>query len=183
MEEFFEKTITSKQVFKGKILDLYFDEVQLPNGKTATREKVIHQGAVAIVPLTRSGEVLMVRQFRYPLGNVLLEIPAGKLDRGEKPVACAKRELLEEVGADGGSLVSIASIYSAPGYSNEKLEIFLARDFKEEANNPDHDEFLRIEKISLSMCIKMVHDGTINDAKSIVGILMARDFLSKEEVK
>jgi ADP-ribose pyrophosphatase len=174
-----EKKIKSSLMFEGSILKLYFDEVMLPNGKTATREKVTHPGAVAVVPVNKNKEIILVRQYRYPVEKILIEIPAGKLDTGEAPIVCAERELHEEAGAKNGRLTHLVTIYTSPGFSDEKMEIYLATDFVEEANNPDHDEFLAVDKISLEKCIEMIENGTINDAKTIIGIMCARDWLEK----
>ncbi len=178
-EDLYEKKIKSKQVFKGKILTLYYDEVMLPNKKTATREKVMHPGAVAVIPVNGSGEVLLVKQYRYPVEKVLIEIPAGKLDTDESPVECAIRELHEEAGVVDGKVIHLTTIYTSPGFSNEKMEIYLAVDFKETDNNPDHDEFLHLYRADIQECINMIEDGSITDAKSIIGILLARDYLQK----
>jgi ADP-ribose pyrophosphatase len=178
-EDLYEEKIKSKQIFKGKILTLHFDEVRLPNKRVATREKVMHPGAVAVVPVNDKGEVLLVKQYRYPVEKVLIEIPAGKLDSNEPPVECAIRELHEEAGVIDGRVIHLTTIYTSPGFSNEKMEIYLALDFRETDNNPDHDEFLHLFRASLNKCIEMIEDGTITDAKSIIGIMLARDYLQK----
>ena len=177
-----EKKIKSSLMFEGCILKLYFDEVMLPNGKTATREKVTHPGAVAVVPVTKNKEIILVRQYRYPVEKILIEIPAGKLDTDEAPIECAERELHEEAGAKDGRLRHLVTIYTSPGFSDEKMEIYIATDFIEEENNPDHDEFLPLVKVRLEKCIEMIENGTINDAKTIIGIMCARDCLEKNMV-
>jgi len=174
-----EKKITSRLVFKGKILKLFFDRVRLPNGSVATREKVSHPGAVAVVPVTENGEIILVKQYRYPLGKILVEIPAGKLDSNEPPEVCAARELHEETGIVGGKLTELLTIYASPGFSDEKMYIYLATEFVQKDNNPDHDEFLYIFKEKINICLKMINEGSITDAKSIIGILCARDYLVK----
>lgn len=175
--ELTEKKLKSNLIFKGSILKLFFDEVILPNGKVATREKVTHPGAVAVVPVNRQNEVILVKQYRYPIEKVLIEIPAGKLDSNEKPVICAERELHEEAGVVDGKLIHLLTIYTSPGFSDEKMDIYLAIDFVEEKNNPDHDEFLSVIKLKMEKCIEFIDNGTINDAKTIIGILCARDHL------
>ncbi len=175
-KKLFEEKVTSKEIFKGKILKLYFDQVRLPNNKIATREKIEHPGAVAIVPINKENEVILVRQYRYPVDKVLIEIPAGKLDGSEPPIECAKRELKEEVGVEGGNFIHLAQIFTSPGFSSEKMEIYLVQDFEEKENNLDDDEFLNIIKIKLKDCLDMIKKGEINDAKSIIGIMMARDY-------
>jgi len=178
-EKLYEKKISSRKVFKGEVLSLYFDKVELPNGKTASREKVAHPGAVAAVPVNEKRQVILIKQYRYPVEKVLIEIPAGKLDRFEPPLECAKRELKEEAGISEGNFKLLSTLYTSPGFSNEIMYIYLVTDFKEEENEPDHDEFLQILKIDLNECLKMIEEGMICDAKSIIGILMARDYLSK----
>ncbi len=178
-EDLTEKKISSKQVFKGKILTLNYDKVLLPNNKIATREKVTHPGAVAVIPVNAKGEVLLIKQYRYPIEKVLIEIPAGKLDPGEPPVECAIRELHEEAGVIDGKVIHLTTIYTSPGFSNEKMEIYLAVEFKETDNNPDHDEFLHLYRAKLEDCVKMVEEGIITDAKSIIGIILAKEYLQK----
>ncbi|MCL4378301.1 MAG: NUDIX hydrolase [Actinobacteria bacterium] len=177
----FEEKIDSKEVFKGKILRVYFDKVRLPNNKIATREKVSHPGAVAVVPLNDRNEVILVKQYRYPINKVLIEIPAGKLDSNESPIVCAGRELEEEVGAGDGNLILLATIYTSPGFSDEKMNIYLAQGFKEKDNKLDDDEFLHIMKIKFNKCLEMINKGEISDAKSIIGILMTRNYMNKND--
>ena len=181
-EKLYEYKISSKEIFKGEILSLYYDRVKLPNGKTSTREKVTHPGAIAVVPINKKNQVTLIKQYRYPIEKVLVEIPAGKLDRCEPPIECAKRELKEEAGISGENFILLTTIYTSPGFSNEIMYIYLVTDFIEEENNPDHDEFLQIVKINLNKCVKMIEEGSICDAKSIIGILMARDYLSKKNI-
>jgi len=179
-EKLYEEKISSREIFKGKILKLYFDQVRLPNNKITTREKVEHPGAVAVVPINKENEVILVKQYRYPVNDVLIEIPAGKIDDKEPPLECAKRELKEEVGGHGGSFIHLAQIFTSPGFSDEKMDIYLVLDFEEKENDLDDDEFLHIIKIKLEDCLKMIKNGEINDAKSIIGIMMARDYLGIE---
>jgi len=179
-EKLVEKKISSNKVFSGKIIKVYFDDIILPNNKKATREKVWHPGAVGIVPINENNEIILIRQYRYPVEEILIEIPAGKLDKNEPPEQCALRELREEVGATGGTLIHLASFFTTPGFSNELLHLYLAKDFINNKNNPDDDEFLQIVKIPLDECIIMVNKGIIKDAKSIIGILLVRDYIKKD---
>ncbi|MHB1346225.1 MAG: NUDIX domain-containing protein [Candidatus Humimicrobiaceae bacterium] len=172
-----EKKISSRKIFEGKIIKLFFDKVMLPNKKVATREKVWHPGAVAVVPLTSGNEIILIRQYRYPVEEVLIEIPAGKLDKNEDPLDCAKRELQEEVGAVGGSFTHLTSFHTTPGFSNEFLHLYLATGFEKKENNPDEDEFLQILSIPIKECVDWVFEGKIKDAKSIIGILMANEYM------
>jgi len=128
-KELYEERISSEMLFKGKILKLYLDKVRLPNKKIATREKVSHPGAVGIIPLSREGKILLVKQYRYTVGEVLMEIPAGKIDKNEDPLECARRELKEEIGGAGGELIYLISFYSSPGFCDEKMHLYLAMNF------------------------------------------------------
>jgi len=174
----YEQRISSKKVFSGKILGLYFDKVRLPNGKIATREKVTHPGAVGIVPINSNREVYLVRQFRYPPGKILIEIPAGKLDKNENPADCARRELKEEIGAEGGNMVNLANFYTTPGFCDELLRMYLAADFRVKDNNLDDDEFLVVLKFKLEDAVNMIKTREIKDAKTIIGLMLARDYLN-----
>jgi len=150
-KKLYEKKISSRQIFNGVILGLSFDKVKLPNGKTASREKITHPGAVGVVAVTDEDEILLVRQFRYPVNDITIEIPAGKLDRDELPENCAKRELAEEVGAVDGVLRLLSSFYTTPGFCDEVLHLFMATGFKISNNSPDEDESLEIIKIKLKL--------------------------------
>jgi len=180
-DNLFEKRVSSEQVFKGKILTLFYDKVELPNGIIGTREKVSHPGAVAVVPVNKKGEIILVKQYRYPVEKILIEIPAGKLDNREPAIECAERELHEEAGVVNGTLEHLATIYTSPGFSDEKMDIFIATEFEEKENNPDQDEFLHIFKAKISDCLEMIENGSICDAKSIIGIMLARDYLLKKK--
>lgn len=164
-------------IHKGKIVNLRIDAVELPNGKTATREVVEHMGAVAVVPLTDDGDILMVKQYRHPVGKILLEIPAGKLDPGEDPQHCVERELLEETGMMAGECKLLFSIYTSPGFSNEILHIYLAKNLTYKGQQLDEDEFVEIEKINLDKAVEMIYSGEINDAKTIAGIVAVKQLI------
>lgn len=168
-----EKTIHSHRIFSGKFIDLRIDEVLLPNGKTSTREIVEHPGAVAVVALNKQNEVLMVRQYRKAVEKELLEIPAGKLEIGESKETCAKRELMEETGFYPKDLRYITSFYTTPGFTDEKMHLFLARDLQKNPKEADEDEFIKIEVISFNEVVKKVYNGEIFDGKTIIGILLA----------
>jgi ADP-ribose pyrophosphatase len=178
-----EKQIKSEKLFEGQILKLYFDQVRLPNGKTATREKISHPGAVGIVPVTDNGNVLLVKQYRYPVDDITIEIPAGKIDKKEKPEKCARRELAEEVGAIGGDLKLLSSFYTTPGFCDEILHLYIATGFKMSENNLDEDEFLDIVSVKLNEAVKWIIKGKIKDSKTIIGILMAMNFLNNGNQK
>ncbi|ACX51599.1 NUDIX hydrolase [Ammonifex degensii KC4] len=177
MEKLYEKRLKSETVFQGRILRVRVDTVLLPDGCTSTREVVEYSGAVAIVPLTAEGEVVMVRQYRYPVGRELLEIPAGKIEEGEEPEACARRELEEETGFMARSWQHLGSFYSTPGFTSEKMHLFLAQDLYPGKKNPDRDEFLRVERLPLAQALELIRKGEIADAKSICGLLWVSHFL------
>lgn len=173
-----ETTIASEEVFSGRLVKLRVDTVRLPDGKQATREIVVHRGAVAAVPLLDGDRVVMVRQFRQAAGEVLLEIPAGTLDPGEDPCACVARELTEEIGYASNRLTLMFRSYLAPGYSSEMLHTYLAEDLVRSRADSDADEFLEVVEIPLADAVGGIVSGEIKDAKSICGILMAQRFLA-----
>lgn len=170
-----EVFVSSERLYEGKVVNLRRDLVMLPNGKQATREIVEHPGAVAVVPVLPDGRILMVRQFRHPVGIVLLEIPAGKLSPGEDPDECARRELEEETGYRAGKLARKASIFTGPGFTNEVIHIYIAENLIKTAANPDEDEFLAIVAWEPSQIRQMIRTGQICDAKTIAGIYLLQD--------
>ena len=179
--ELFEKKVSSKQIFDGKVVKLFVDEVELPDGQIATREIVRHPGAVCVVPLTDEGEVVMVKQFRYPFEEVLLEIPAGKLEPGEDPLEAVKRELEEESGAVAGKIEYIGELYTTVAIFDEKIQLYLATDLTFTNAHPDTDEFITSEKIPLSILINMVMNGEIKDAKTQIALLKAEKYISRNK--
>jgi len=168
-----ETLIDSKKVFEGSIITVKQERVVLVNGKEAGRDVVVHPGAVAVVAVTPENKIVLVRQYRHPVGEALLEIPAGKLDKGEDPEHCARRELEEETGYLAGRLKQLTAIYTTPGFCNEKITIYLATELAKTAQHLDDDEFLNREYCTFQEAQQMVADGRIHDAKSIVGLLMA----------
>lgn len=174
-----EKKVSSETIYKGRIINLRVDDVELPNGKTAKREVVEYAGAVAVVPLNEKNEILMVRQYRYPVDKVLLEVPAGKIEKGEDPKACALRELEEETGCQAGELKLLFSFYSTPGFTTEKMYVFLARGLTYRGEHPDEDEFIETSPVPLEKALEMVDRGEISDAKSIIGVLAAKREVDK----
>lgn len=157
-------------IYKGKVLSLDIDRVQLPNGVTADLEIVRHPGAAAVVPMLEDGTVVLVRQFRHAAGGFIYEIPAGKLHPGENPLHCAARELEEEVGYRARSFQLLASIFTAPGFSDEVIHIYLATGLTRGRQQLDRDEVLEVWELPLSNALAKIADGTIRDAKSIVGL-------------
>lgn len=167
-----EHLIDSQPVFQGRLLDVRRDTVRLPNGVTAVREHIVHPGAVMVVPVLDSGELVMERQYRYPLRQDFIEFPAGKLDPGEAPLAAAKRELLEEAGFVAGHWEHLGGIHVAIAYSNERIELYLARELKHVGAQLDDDEFLDILHLPVAQALEWLGQGLITDAKTVVGLLM-----------
>ncbi|MDR1158028.1 MAG: NUDIX hydrolase [Oscillospiraceae bacterium] len=173
-----ETPLGGEILYRGKIVDVRVDRVALPDGKEATREVVVHPGGVAVVAVTRDRRVVAVRQYRYPMGEVLLEIPAGKLEPGEDPADGGRRELLEETGYTPGRYEPLGVLYPTPGYCQEKLHLFLATDLTQAGANPDEDEWLEVVHVPLDEMMARILDGRVRDAKTIAGVLMARGRLS-----
>ncbi len=173
-----EKTVSEKHIYKGNIINVDNLTVTLPDGRQATRDIVRHPGASVIVPLNEKGEVYMVRQFRKPIDTVTLEIPAGKLDPGEDPLVCAKRELKEETGLDAKEIRHLVSIHSTPGFSDEVLHLYSATGLSEGESCADEDEFISTERYPVAELIEMILNGRITDAKTIIGVLLADKILS-----
>lgn len=169
--EFTEQTVSSRQLFQGRVFRVELDEITLPNGKPAQREVIRHNGGVGVLAIDGEGQVLLVRQFRYPYGQVLLEIPAGKLEVGEDPAACGLRELEEETGYIAGDYRFLARVYPSPGYVDEVLHLYLAQDLTSTQQNLDEDEFLAVERMPLADAIALCMDSTITDAKTLVALL------------
>lgn len=171
MMDLTEKTLDSKIVFEGKIITVCHDEALLPNGKTAKREVVKHNGGVCVAPLTDKNELIFVKQFRYPYSEVVLELPAGKLEKGEEPFDAGKRELTEETGCSAEKYTFLGKLYPSPGYCGETIHIYLAENLSYGEQNPDDDEFLDLIKIPLDKAEKMVMDNEIFDSKTQVAVL------------
>lgn len=176
-----EKTIATKQIFDGRVIKVQVDEVTLPNGKTATRELVKHPGAVAIIPITSEGKIVMVEQFRKPLERSIVEIPAGKLEPGEKPELTAIRELEEETGYGAMDLEFIQSFATSPGFADEVIHLFVARNLFEIAQpaSLDEDEFVELMEVSIEEAERLVKEQRIFDAKTILAIMWAKNNLVK----
>ena len=168
-----ETTVDSKLVFEGKILNLKVDTVNLPNGRQAVREVVVHPGAVAVVAVTDADELVLIKQFRYPVGQVIWEIPAGKLEKGEDPLSCAQRELAEETGHGAEQWKHLSTFFTTPGFSDEIMYVYLASGLHTDKQTADDDEFIEPHYISFAEALRMISDGEIKDAKSIAGILLA----------
>ncbi|MDR2451971.1 MAG: NUDIX hydrolase, partial [Candidatus Accumulibacter sp.] len=173
-----ETTIESSQAFKGRLLEVRRDRVRLPDASESTREYVRHPGAVLIVPVLDDGRLILEHQFRHPLGTVVLEFPAGKIDPGELPEATAKRELLEETGFAAREWRRLGTLHPCVGYSDERIELFLARGLERRGGqNLDRGEFIDLLYLSLEEATAAVHDGRITDAKTIVALFWTEKVL------
>lgn len=170
----FEKTTSSTEIYKGRIFNVLHDTVELENGAAADREVVVHSGGVCVIPVMDDGSILFVRQFRYAFKEVLLEIPAGKLEIGEDHCACGKRELLEETGAMAAEFIYLGEVYPTTAYLTERIHMYLAKGLSFTAQNLDADEFLDVTKLSLDDAVRMVLSGEIKDSKTQIGILKAK---------
>lgn len=166
-----ETIVSSRKIFKGRIVRLEVHEVRLSDGHLSKREMVHHPGAVAVVALDDEQNVLLVRQFRLGAGKVLYEIPAGTLNAGETPEVCAARELQEEAGYKPGKLEALGGYYTAPGYTTEIIHIYLATDLSESRLQGDADEIIEVERVPLSRALAMIEEGDISDGKTLVGLL------------
>ncbi len=168
MEEKYLRTISEA---KGSFLVLRQDEVMLSNGRKTKRDVILHPGAVAVLAVTPKEEIILVKQYRYPVGKVTYEIPAGKLEEGEEPLMTAKRELAEETGYRAKEWEKLTAFYAAPGYANEVIHLFWAENLQRTEARPDPDEIIDYEKISIKQAYEQVLAGEIDDAKTIMGIL------------
>ena len=176
--ELTEKTLHRYVAFEGKIINMRQDTVELENGKTATRDVVEHPGGVCVLPLTDQNEVIMVKQFRYPYGEVIYEIPAGKLDRqGEDPLDCGKRELEEEAGMVADEFTFLGRMYPSPGYCAEIIHIYLAQGLHPSKQHLDEDEFLEVYKIPFQTVLEAVMAGEITDGKTQIAVLKTATLL------
>lgn len=167
----FEKTLRSTDIFNGRVIHVTHDEVELENGKTALREVVAHPGGVCVAALTEQNELLFVRQFRYPYKEVLLELPAGKLEKGQNPLENGKRELLEETGAIGRAYMTLGQVYPSPGYCGEIIHLYFCRVDHFDEQRLDEGEFLDVERIPLDKAVQMVLNGELPDAKTQIAVL------------
>ena len=167
-----EKTLRTEIIYKGKKVILQRDEVELVSGRKTRREFVIHPGSAAIIPILPDKRIILIKQYRYAVKNILYEIPAGTLDTGETPTQCAHRELKEETGYTAGRLEKLIQFYPSPGISNELMHLFLAKDLKKADEKPSSDETIEVIEVSMDDCLEMIKTGNIIDAKTICGLLL-----------
>lgn len=176
-----EKTVASTVIYKGKIIDVFCDDIMLPDGNPAKREYIKHIGAACVVPVTDKGEVVIVKQFRYPFHAVLTEIPAGKLDgKGEDPLLAAKRELQEETGACAREMIYMGEYYPTCAYSDEIIHMYLAKGLTYGDTHFDDDEFIEYEKVPLKDLVEDIMNGKIKDGKTQTALLKAWLLLSAD---
>ncbi len=176
-----EQTLNQSYVHRGRIINVRVDDVRLPNGKQADREVVEHNGGVCVAALTDDKEIYFVRQFRYPYHQVLPEIPAGKLEKGEDPLVCGKRELSEETGMEADHYRFLGELYPSPGYCAEIIYMYLATGLHKKEQHLDEDEFLEVEKIPLDRAVEMILNNEITDAKTQTAVLKVK--LLEEKAK
>lgn len=175
--DYTEQPLRRVSSHRGPVVEVTEDIVRLPNGATSVRQVVHHPGGVCVAAVDSQGNVAVVRQYRYPFGAHLLELPAGKLEKDEDPFDAVKRELSEETGLEAGTWTELGFIYVSPGISTEKLYLYLATDLRQGQAHPDPNEFLDVEKIPLSELYQMALDGRVSDAKTVVGAMKAMVFL------
>lgn len=166
-----EKTFEEKRIFSGNLLKLNADRVVLTNGIKTFREYVSHPGAVAALPFLSSSEIILVKQYRYSVGNSLLEIPAGTIEKGETPEDCITRELQEEINYKPRKLENLGWVYLTPGYSNEKIHLFKATNLEEAVKKSEEDENIEVVKMKIEEALSKIHSGEIKDGKTVIAIL------------
>ncbi|GFN35428.1 NUDIX hydrolase [Tepidimicrobium xylanilyticum] len=175
-----EKTMKSERVYEGKIVNLRVDTVELPGKKYSKREIVEHPGAVGIIPIKEDGSLILVKQYRKPVEKMLLEIPAGKIEINEEPKETAIRELIEETGFKANKMEYILEFYTSPGFTNEKVYLFLATDLEFVKQDPDENEYIQVKEIPIHKLIDMVNKGEITDSKTIISIFFAKKYLDSK---
>lgn len=177
--DLFERTDNVQGIFSGRVITVHEDDITLCNGRTSKRECVDHPGGVAVIGITDNDEILLVRQFRYPYKEVIYEIPAGKLEKGEDPFEAGKREFKEECGAVAEEYFSLGEIYPSPGYTNEIIRLYGAKNIHFEEQNLDEDEFLQVKKMKFDTLIEEIMCGEIKDAKTVAAALKLNQLLNK----
>ena len=171
-----EQTVRSEQVYRGHFLDVRRDQIRLPDGGPAQREYIVHPGAVMVVPLLADGRLVVERQWRYPLARVMLEFPAGKLERGEPPLDCAIRELIEETGYRAAEWARAGILHNAVAYSNDGIEVWFARGLTLGERHLDAGEFLDVTEMSVEQLDGAAQCGELTDAKTLIGLLWLQNW-------
>lgn len=173
----------SRRIYTGKVLNLDVDSVEFPDGTTGELEMIRHPGASAVVPFLSDPrgddpQLLLIKQYRYASDGYMYEIPAGRLNPGEDPAECARRELKEETGCTASTLEHLYTMYTTPGFTDERIHIYMATGLKHGATEHEADEFLTVESVSLRKALEMIRSGELNDGKTAVGILYAAGFIA-----
>ncbi len=176
-----QSTIRSQRVYSGRVISVDVDEVRFPNGTTGNLEMVRHSGASAVLPfLTEPGsddpQLLMIKQFRYAAEQYMIEVPAGRLEPAEEPEVCARRELLEEVGCRAAKLTRLTTFYTTPGFTDERIHLFMATGLTRGAMAHEDDEFIETVVVRMSEALTMIENGKITDGKTIVALMFAAGF-------
>lgn len=179
-DDFTEHQLSSESVFSGRLLDVRRDSVRLPDGNTATREYIVHPGAVMILPLLDDATLLIERQYRYAMRRHFYELPAGKLEPGEDPVHCGRRELLEETGYVANSWRHLITTHPCIAYSNERIDLYLARDLSFEGHPREDGEFLETLKMPIAQALAWIQRGQITDSKTVFALLWAEKIIRGE---
>ncbi|MFH5832119.1 NUDIX domain-containing protein [Halalkalibaculum sp. DA3122] len=179
-EQLVEKRISSKEIFDGRLLHVFFDEARLPDGSESTREWIKHPGASAVLPVFRDGDVMLVKQFRYPVAQIFYEVPAGKIDPGETADSTARRELKEEAGLTCQQFHYLGNFYPSIGYTDEIIHLYIAWEIEEFEQTVDEDEFLVKERVPFREAVEMAHTGEISDGKTAITLLRAWKWWQKE---
>ena len=172
-----EKTVSTKRIYDGIVVNLRVDTVELPDGKTALRDIVEHPGGVGIVAITDDNKILMVKQYRKPIEKAIIELPAGKLDKNEDHEVCGRRELEEETGYKAKEFTYLGYMYPSPGFDDEVTHLYLARDLYKGEVNLYEDEYLDVYKFDISEVKEMIMNNEINDAKTVIGFFKAMEYL------
>ncbi len=172
-----EKTVSTKRIYDGIVVNLRVDTVELPDGKTALRDIVEHPGGVGIVAITDDNKILMVKQYRKPIEKAILELPAGKLDKNEDIEECGRRELEEETGYKTREFTYLGYMYPSPGFDDEVTHLYLARGLYKGEVHLDEDEYLDVYKYDISEIKTMIMNNEINDAKTVIGFFKAMEYL------
>jgi ADP-ribose pyrophosphatase len=170
--------VKSDLVYRGRVVDLQVDHIRLPSGRVAVREVVKHPGGVVVVPVMDDGRLLLIRQFRYPLRAFILEFPAGKLDSGQTPIETARRELEEETGYAAGHMQPEFSFCTSPGFCNEVIHLFIATNLTRTEQRLEEGEHITVECFTVDECLRMIGEGTVADAKTILGLFWYRRTLT-----